>query len=172
MASKNSKRGVAGVVIVLVGSLIAWIVFLRSRSSKTKPQSLDRMIQEKLLKAGYGKNQARYWAAVARHETADYTSNLFLSCNNLFGMSLVAQRQTTQVGKCPGKYDTPPQDFGKYFSPASAVDDLILYLRARKYPSDFDAVETMVAYMKGKSYFTGDEIAYRESVKLRLTRIS
>lgn len=115
-----------------------------------------------LKRSGYSDRFARMWVAVAKHESANFTSRLFRSVNNPFGMQHPRVRKTTSIG---------PFDLGRegkmasYKSVADAARDLVFYLEAFKYPKDFETVDQLVAFMKSKGYFTDSVSNYLNGVK-------
>lgn len=96
---------------------------------------------------GMDRKTAEMWAAVSRHETADYTSNLFKTANNLFGMK-VPKTRTTNASSKPGS------DYAHYKSPLDSVIDLALYLAEFDYPREFAYAANLVQFMQRKGYFT------------------
>lgn len=98
------------------------------------------------MAAGYGRTMARGWATVSRVETADYSSNLYKTYNNMFGMKQPQVRKTLSTG-------ATPSGFASFNSRESSIDDLILYLQYFNYPKDFVTLSSQIKYMKSKGYF-------------------
>jgi len=51
----------------------------------------DQLIYDAALKGGFNPTSAKLVVAQAKHETCNYTSNVFKKNNNLFGMKFVGQ---------------------------------------------------------------------------------
>lgn len=124
----------------------------------------DLLIQKILRDAGYSPNMARMIAAVARHETGNYTSNVFKTLNNFFGMRFPRERDTTALYESDSKYSV-------YSSPADSVRDMVLYLDARRYPFNFNSPRPLVEMMKAKGYFEDSIENYLRGVENALPKV-
>ena len=83
-------------------------------------QELDQMIYDTAIQGGFNQNTAKYVVAQARHETADYTSNVFKNNNNLNGMKYNGQANATKGTKSPeGDY------YAKWNSPQDSANDVV-----------------------------------------------
>jgi uncharacterized FlgJ-related protein len=90
----------------------------------------DQLIYDAALKGGFNPTSAKLVVAQARHETGNYTSNVFKKNNNLFGMKFVGQPLATRGTPAPksewGCGGTCNSDFySKYASVSDSVQDLI-----------------------------------------------
>lgn len=90
----------------------------------------DQLIYDAAIKGGFTPTSAKLVVAQARHETGNYTSNVFKKNNNLFGMKFVGQPLATRGTPAPksewGCGGTCNSDFySKYASVSDSVQDLI-----------------------------------------------
>jgi hypothetical protein len=159
MSSKKSRIGAATWPLFLIGSLV--LLFFMAFRRKVTFGSPKSTIQNLLRQAGYSDNVAKWWAAVSDHETATWTSNLFKTHNNLFGMKQPKKRATLSAGEVAG-------GFASFRSIEDSVGDLILYMQEWGYPKNFFNLESMIDFMKSKGYFEDDLMTYYNSVKARL----
>lgn len=144
--------------MLLLGVVILVLLYLGLRkasasspgkviSSNPEAKKVQSEIVSILTAAGYSSRMAQNWVRVSAFETGYWTSNLYRTKNNLFGMKQPEIRDTTSAG-------TPGVDTWAVFpSQAESVRDLVLYLKARNYPNDFPSLESQIAFMKEKSYF-------------------
>ena len=152
---KKSYRGWLILPVLLIGS---YIVLKRFRGNP------DSLIQTTLIEAGYSPGMAKYWAAVSRFETADYKSNLFKTANNLFGMKFPKDRDTTAQ-------DSTSTGFASYASLKDSANDLVLYLKDFRYPTNFSNLRDMIWFMRKKGYFTDYFSAYYSGVDSKLKSV-
>lgn len=134
---------------ILLPALTGLAVFWLLKPSRKKPTTSDptsARIESQLIAAGLSPRTAKMWRAVAQFETGNYTSNLFHTAHNLFGMKHPERRETLSTGRTVS-------GFAVYDTPADSVGDLVLYMREFHYPFDFDSVEALVSFMKSKGYF-------------------
>lgn len=127
---------------------------------------LDLLIQKILIGNGYSPAMARFFAAVSRHETGNYSSAVFRNYNNLFGMKDAEIRATTN------RRDQDKTDYAEYVSAADSVRDLVLYLLARDYAFHYDSPRDLVMEMKKKGYFEADFSEYLGGVERALPKVS
>ena len=143
---RRSVFGLPTWVASLLGLGLLFVLFRKGGLAKAKPTSIDQLIVDKLTEAGYYGTQPANWARVARVETADYTSRLYLEDNNLFGMKMPKIRDTTAVSETAS-------GFAKFSSLESSIDDLILYLEYFDYPKSFANLYNQARFMRQKGYF-------------------
>lgn len=161
--SKILLRGASTWPLLLSGLLIAFIVF-RKRVN-TSAMEYDLLIQKILTDNGYSPNMARMIAAVSRHETGNYSSSVFKTLNNMFGMRFPRERQTTALYESDSKYSV-------YTDAADSVRDMVLYLNARRYPFNFNSVRDLVETMKEKGYFEDSIDNYLQGVERALPKVA
>lgn len=125
----------------------------------------DLLIQKIIRGAGFSPEMARYFAAVSRHETGNYTSDVLERSNNLFGMKHPKIRKTVSRGADQSGYAV-------YNSPADSVHDLVLYLFAQRYPFHVGSAANLVSFMKSKNYFEADLEEYVNGVERALPKVA
>jgi len=99
--------------------------------------------------------------AQARHETADFTSNVFRRCNNAFGYKAVAGAEKCTL--------SPENDFYKYYpSLSDSVREVVGWIRRRqqegRFPADLATVRTPAQYaelLKNSGYYGAPVTEYR-----------
>jgi uncharacterized FlgJ-related protein len=136
---------------------------------------IDQLIYDKAIKEGFTPTSAKFVVAQARHETANYTSNVFKRTNNLFGMKFVNQPLAISDNK-----KSPENDYyAHYRSPKDSVDDAIgrlfnitmrgvtpTQLKNAKTPEEYSNLQ------KKRGYF-GDKVEiYIKGIKNALNKIS
>lgn len=146
MDSKTSFLGFVMSPLFWIGSLLIWILS-RSVNNSLSPAQKSQKINDLFRDAGYGPNQASYWAAVSKFETGNFTSNLSTKYNNYFGM------------KVPVSWTGKVVDLGgsTWINPSSLEDSVsaqIAYLKRNAYPAEFQSLPQFVTFMKSKGYFT------------------
>jgi uncharacterized FlgJ-related protein len=106
----------------------------------------DNLIYGQMMAEGIPSALALLTVAQARHESSNYTSNVFMQCNNLYGYKWV--NQSTAAGGC---IMSPEGDrYAMYNSIADSVHEIALWLKRRKaegyFPNGFEAVTTAAQY--------------------------
>jgi len=107
-------------------------------------------------------NYADFVVAQAKHESANFTSNVYKANNNPFGMKVPSQR------KFLGTRGTPANDGGyyaRYESDSVAFEDLLLWMRARKFPTNLETVEDYAEALKARGYFGDTLYNYTNALK-------
>lgn len=98
----------------------------------------------------------------ARHESNNFTSNVYRANNNPMGMKVPSVR------KFLGTEGTKAPDGGhyaKYVNDTQGFQDFLVWLRARKFPTNLSTVDEYVQAMKDKGYY-GDSVSnYLRGVK-------
>lgn len=121
----------------------------------------DEIIYNQALKDGIPQPLAVLIVAQARHETGNYTSNVFKSCNNAFGYKWVGQ--STAIGPCSNSPEG--NAYAKYMSIEQSTHELTLWIKRRmndgKFPADLSRITTADNYaqlLKNAGYY-GDTVA-------------
>jgi flagellum-specific peptidoglycan hydrolase FlgJ len=107
-----------------------------------------------LIANGFAWQQARLIVAQAAHETAGFTSPVFLTNNNPFGMKEAKVRQTTARGTRLGH--------AWYNSIEEAVQDYKLWWQYNRMLSFYGSAEVFANVLKTKGYY---EASISEYVK-------
>lgn len=107
-------------------------------------------------------NLANFIVAQARHETADFTSTTFKSCNNAFGYKYVGQSGAVACDAIPGG-----NIYAGYNSVQDSVHELTAWIRRRQkegaFPQDLATITTAEKYaslLKGAGYYGDTVTAY------------
>lgn len=106
--------------------------------------------------------------AQAKHETANFTSRLYISDNNMFGMT--EERRPNKFGTrgtAQPKKDSAGKEiyYQRYNSDSESVLDMIEYLRRWKFPINFTTVERYVLQLKNNGFFGDSYENYLRGVK-------
>lgn len=179
MASKDSSRKqrvwLLISLVLSIGLLIVWVVFLLKRmmssssettSSRKKQKQQTNDIPGTNIYSVYqiallltnDTNVAQYFAAIAAHETGNFTSDVYRENHNLFGMRLPKQRDTTAIGENRG--------YAVYNEDSDSIKDLLLWFAySNTDPGKFDSPDAIVKFMKEKGYFEASEKTYATAVK-------
>lgn len=164
--SKILSDGVGISPLLLVGLLIAFFLS-RKKTNTSKAMEYDLLIQKIVAGNGYSSSMARMIAAVARHESGNYTSPLFLNHKNFFGMKAAKKRPHHQDYVAQGSLG-----YAGFNSPSNSVRDFIMYLDYVGYPRHFDSVSDLVKTMKGHGYFEADLSEYINGVQRALPKVA
>lgn len=123
-------------------------------------EGLTRFIYGQARAGGLPSALSNLVVAQARHETADFTSNVFRNCKNFFGYKYVGQSGAASCTQAPegGSYAIYPELAG-------SVNELIAWIRRRQndgtFPKDLSTITTAAQYaqlLKGAGYY-GDPVA-------------
>jgi len=156
-SSKKSKRSVSffkrplAWLITLAAALLGFLLL------KKKSVALIQPILQSEFSA-----LANWWLAVAKFETANFTSGLYLDYGNPWGMNCVQMRPTTQIGCTAAIYEGMSK--GIYTNDTEAGQDIVEYMRYFNYPTTFYDLAQFIAFMKSKGYFGADYQTYYNGV--------
>jgi uncharacterized FlgJ-related protein len=125
----------------------------------------EMVMQEVLNKAGVEPAMVKLIIAQAKHESADFSSLVFMKTNNPFGMGHPYKRKTTSIGRSPSGY-------AKYKDLQSATLDYVYYLEAFHYPLNICESGEYVKMLKAKHYFEAEEKAYLKCVNSHLKTVN
>ena len=139
-----------------LGLLALFVPFrLLAKSQKmAKPKNSIR------LKLSEYRNLIPYLEAQARHESANYNSDLVKRANNLFGMKIAYQRKFSRSGTT-GEYS-------KYKNYDQSIEDQILWLSAKSFPRAVNGSEQFVRQLKIRNYFGAPESEYLAAINFFL----
>jgi len=93
--------------------------------------------------------------AQAKHETGNFTSNLYLKNNNLFGMKLPTRRPTVAT---KGLMSPEGNYYAAYSSDGESIRDLFLWMDYTKFPTMVKNANEYASELKQRAYF-GDSLA-------------
>jgi len=114
------------------------------KSSRKKTLSASSVFDEALKGSGY-ESMTRFIFAQSQVESANFTSNLFISQNNAFGMKNARIRPTTG-------FPVEGTEFAGYTDLKSSIQDLLLWFDYTGFPNVSD-VNTYVRKLKDRNYF-------------------
>lgn len=156
MAQKHSaqfRRPLTYFLTVGLLSLVAYLVYLW----RNQP---EKVIRREFKRSGVSPRLTDLWVAVAKHETAGFTSRVFREGRNMFGMTL-PRGETLAIGKLP--YGEGQAIFKSLTD--SARDQVLYFTRRFRYPTNITTPESLVENMAGRGYFTSDPRQYLEGIK-------
>lgn len=123
--------------------------------------TIEQRIYNKALSLGMPQFVATCIVLQAAHETAGFTSNVFVSCNNLNGYKYVGQ--STAAGAC---LKSPEGDYyAKYNTIEDSVNEQVQWIKRRqkdgKFPADLNTITSLDQYaqlLKNSGWY-GDTVA-------------
>lgn len=127
----------------------------------------EQIIYNTVISQGYSGNSAKILISQAKVETGNFTSNVFKTDNNAFGMKMPSVRKTTASRKSTivmkSEGSTP---YAHYESLADSVKDVLLWLKNFKINIDaIPNVEVYAATIKNKGYFGAALSDYQKGMK-------
>lgn len=149
----------------LIILLVLFVVSLGLISqAKAKPANSLR-----LALSPYAK-YAKWINAMARYESGDYSNTLTKEANNIYSMGFPSQRPAVNIGSfaLPGAGIDEPPLFSKYKNYDQATQDLLLWFKYNKFPTNIGSVESFVHALKDKKYFALDAQSYLAGLKSKL----
>lgn len=119
----------------------------------------DQLIYDIARRSGFPDNFARLVVAQCKHESANYTSNVFKLNNNLNGYKFVGQKIAKKGTLSPeGDY------YAKYAKVEDSVLELVNWIKRRqlekKFPADLSTINSPAKYaelLKAAKYY-GDPV--------------
>lgn len=97
--------------------------------------------------------------AQAKHETGNFSSDLFYKANNAFGMKVPTIRKWLGNGSITLGNET----FSTYSSPTMSAKDMVEYLRNMNYKTYYTPQQYVFA-LKNKGYFTDSYSNYLNGI--------
>jgi hypothetical protein len=151
-------------VILAALSGIAFLAY-KCLSVKTTSEN-SSTVYGLLLNSGLNETLSKYATAQAAHETNGFTSNVFQTNNNLFGMKYAGQYNAAGEKNGYANYKTignSVADFVAWYSThRSSLLSLPLYI---------SSITSYVRFLKNNNYFEADETAYLNGCKYWLNLI-
>lgn len=136
--------------------------------------TFDERIYNKALADGMPTILATFIVAQARHETGNYTSNVFNTCNNAFGYKWVGQ--STANGPCVQSPEL--NSYAKYVSLEDSVHELTLWIKRRqaegKFPANLASITTpdqYAALLKESGYYGASLQTYLNGLLAALQKL-
>lgn len=106
---------------------------------------------EQVIRQSEYRNYLPWIVAQAKHETGNYTSNLYKNHNSLFGMKVPSKRPFD--GR-PGPTAPDGGVYASYDSLAQSARDYLNLLRYNRFPTNLSSVKGFVQALKDDRYFT------------------
>lgn len=136
--------------------LSALVLLIFTSLKKMSTSTNSSTVYNLFLTSGFNETLSKFATAQAAHETAGFTSALFLANNNCFGMKYSGQVNADKHEK---------NGFADYSDINHSVADLIAwYSRHRtnifSLPLFINTLESYVKFLKNNDYFEADETAY------------
>ncbi len=119
------------------------------------PNETGYEVYQYLINAGFDPDQAKLVTAQSAHETANFTSSIFKSNNNLFGMKHAGQRLS--LGEKNG--------YANYSDIQSSVKDYAIYYVGHGYLKRYLSIDIFVQALKNKRYFEAEIEEYLKGVR-------
>jgi len=160
--------GLRGLVSLLLGLLVLFLIFRRSLPALAKTPSqmranqIARSLRDRLKRfSNISDFGIELLVAQARHETGNFTSAIFRESNNFFGMRHPRRRATRSIGV--------HREHARFQTLDDSVIDMILYLiHFRTNPGDFANVESYVRELKNDGYFEDTEENYLRAMRAHM----
>ena len=169
--SEKQKKSWLIVVILFAGLLLVLRLFRKDANkikrapgtpiNSTAGQMAEMQIRSALQTSKYSK-YADWIVAIAKFETADFTSRIFKENRNAFGMTVPKIRPF--LGTSSDIYHEG-QAVAKYSSTYNSTMDFLQYLDYFNYPTNLKTIEEFVSFMKSKGYFSDNLSTYLSGVK-------
>jgi uncharacterized FlgJ-related protein len=105
---------------------------------------------------GFDPITAKIITAQAAHETSNFSSQVYIENNNLFGLRRAAPYKTTSKGL--------KNSYSNYESIEDSIKDFAIYYKEFSYPKVFLSVVSYVEAIKAKRYFEADIKEYTRGV--------
>lgn len=141
-------------------------MILKFRKKQTLNIEAGKLVIDSFKISGFNEILTRYAVAQSAHETAGFTSDVFLKANNGFGMKYAGQLLAS------GSYN----EYAKYNSINNSVSDFIKWYnnhRAKVFslPLVINSIDDYVRFLKNNNYFEADESEYLKGCKYFLKLI-
>lgn len=121
------------------------------------PVDYEQVILTNLWNLGVSIDFSYIILAQFKHESFNFTSNVFIEGNNMSGMKHPSIRKTLSIGT--------HRRHAKYHSIEDCIIDYVYYLEARKLPQHEVSIEKYIKLLKNKGYFEDDYDNYYKGVK-------
>ena len=146
------------------GSIIAGILSIAllislTISRATTKKEIDWSVVDL---AGYG-SLLPFLQAQAKHESGNFTSNLFRKANNMFGMGRPASRPTTDLGTKNIKAEGVVM--ANFQCPTQSVKDQLLYLKYFRFPNTVRDARDFAQRLKDRGYYADSVDNYTAGIE-------
>jgi len=121
------------------------------------PKDYEKVILETLWKNGVSVDLSYIILSQAKHETANFQSNVFKNSNNLFGIKYFKKRKkTTAIGQY--------RAYCRYKNIIDSTIDYIYYMEKKGIPMHEKSVKSYIDLLKQKKYFEDSTKRYYNAV--------
>lgn len=162
-ASKTGKVITALLLILLPGSLLLWLVarvYTTLKEKKESKMTIYQLFVSVFKSKGIPEKVARMAYIQAGHETAGFTSRLFIDHNNIGGYTYRGQKGATKGRPLP---ENPKVFYAKYDSLKDSIYEQAGYYGRKstvtKNPRHFDiasmgTLSQFAQYLRNEKYYT------------------
>lgn len=145
---------------ILSGIVLAIYLYLKKKITSVETVNTGLQIYVLVKSAGLSDLLAMFAAAQSAHETNGYTSKIFKSNNNAFGMKFAGQ--STAIGTKNG--------YANYLNLEESVADFCVWWMKHRnkllsLPLFVNDLEGYVRFLKNQDYFEADESEYLKGCK-------
>jgi uncharacterized FlgJ-related protein len=133
--------------------------------------SIEKSIFQAAINNGVPVKLAELITAQAKHESANFTSNVFKQNNNLFGYKYVGQSIASRGTPAPAA-EGKSMFYAKYENVADSVTELTNWIKRRqkekKFPKDLNTIKTPEIYaglLKASSFYGATLTDYLTGLK-------
>jgi len=109
-----------------------------------------------------------YIIAQAKLESGNFTSRVFKTDKNYFGMKLPVKRPTVAAG--PGLMSPEGNNYAHYNSESDSVTDLLLWMEYTKFPTSVNDSQEYTRELKSRNYFGVSETVYIKNINYWLNK--
>lgn len=145
--------------LLLIGGLSSLALLgLLSQREKNRMNVINRL---RLWLSPYRKLSS-YLVAMAKHETGEFTSQVYNRDNNLFGLKIPSKREWLGT---PGTEASDGGNFSHYSNDGKSLKDLFLYFDFVHFPKAVGGLDQFVTELKERGYFTDSWENYHRGLK-------
>lgn len=123
----------------------------------TRSPNPDKEIIRIITSQGYSEKVAKYWVRVARLESGHYTSKLYKSAHNPWGMRFTKKRVTANMTKTK-------KGWARYQNDSMGYWDIIYYMQHKGFPKDVKNLDEFCKVLKKKKFFQEDYKYYYDTL--------
>lgn len=142
---------------LLVSGLIVGLVFGLRKKSKFGPLGIVYVLLSPYRRL------LRYIIAQAKVESADFTSNVYMTDNNMFGMKVNSRPLET-----PGLQSPEGNRYAHYERDFDSIRDFVAWLSQTSFPTQVSGVEQYSIEMKQRGFYGPSAVVYTALLNSRL----
>lgn len=153
----SRKRSLTYQKYLIILPLLLLLSLAGIGQAKAKPEFSLRLVSSPY------RRYRKYIAAMARHESGDFTNTLSTKYNNIFSMGYPTRRPASNQGKTPKMIEGIFHSVYKNYD--EAVKDLMLWFDFVNFPKDLSSVDTFAQALRDKGYYTDTVANYTRGLK-------